>query len=72
MGNLSASFLSESRVLFKTIIDSLYSTKRKNWFEGANSIKFHSIFLCDEVCLEYLTDLKWNDGYNCCVASFLK
>lgn len=34
-------------------------------FEGVNSIKFHKQFKDDESCLEYLSNIKWNTGYNC-------
>ena len=37
----------------------------KNQFKGVNSRKFHSAFSNDKLCLAYLAELKWNDGYSC-------
>lgn len=34
-------------------------------FVGVNSIKFNQYFQDDSVCYEYLSVLKWVDGYNC-------
>ena len=34
-------------------------------FVGVNSINFHQRFKTDSDCLEYLSLLKWEQGYNC-------
>ena len=34
-------------------------------FAGVNSITFNRIFKTDEDCLQYLSTLKWEDGYSC-------
>lgn len=34
-------------------------------FVGVNSITFNRIFKADEDCLQYLSSLKWEDGYSC-------
>ena len=34
-------------------------------FMGVESIKFYQKFISDDVCLKYLADIKWNDGYKC-------
>lgn len=34
-------------------------------FAGVNSITFNRIFKTDEDCLQYLSSLKWEDGYSC-------
>lgn len=39
-------------------------TKREK-FTGVNSIKFNQRFKDDNDCLEYLADIKWQDGYKC-------
>jgi hypothetical protein len=37
----------------------------ENIFRGVNSIKFNQQFKDDDDCLNYLSDLKWADGYKC-------
>lgn len=37
----------------------------ENIFRGVNSIKFNQRFKDDNDCLNYLSDLKWADGYKC-------
>ncbi|MBK7098364.1 MAG: transposase [Sphingobacteriales bacterium] len=37
----------------------------ENIFGGVNSIKFNQRFKDDNDCLNYLSDLKWSDGYKC-------
>ncbi len=34
-------------------------------FGGVNSITFHQVFKTDADCLQYLSSLKWEDGYSC-------
>lgn len=34
-------------------------------FVGVNSITFNRLFKADEDCLQYLSFLKWEDGYSC-------
>lgn len=34
-------------------------------FAGVNSITFNQTFQADDDCLQYLSDLKWEDGYSC-------
>lgn len=34
-------------------------------FGGVNSITFHQVFKADADCLQYLSSLKWEDGYSC-------
>jgi hypothetical protein len=34
-------------------------------FVGVNSITFNRTFQADDDCLQYLSDLKWEDGYSC-------
>ncbi len=34
-------------------------------FVGVNSITFNRLFRSDEDCLQYLSVLKWEDGYSC-------
>jgi len=34
-------------------------------FAGVNSIIFNRTFQADDDCLQYLSDLKWEDGYSC-------
>jgi hypothetical protein len=34
-------------------------------FRGVNSIKFNQRFKDDNDCLIYLSNLKWEDGYEC-------
>ena len=34
-------------------------------FEGLNSIKFTLRFHQDEACYQYLSDIKWEQGYTC-------
>ncbi len=34
-------------------------------FAGVNSITFNHIFKTDEDCLQYLSSLKWEEGYRC-------
>lgn len=38
---------------------------QRNIFKGVESIKFYSRFTTDEACLEYLSAIKWSDGYRC-------
>ena len=37
----------------------------RNIFRGVNSIKFNQRFKDDKDCLEYLSEIKWLNGYNC-------
>jgi len=37
----------------------------RNRFEGLNSIKFTLRFHQDEACYKYLSDIKWENGYQC-------
>uniref|UniRef100_UPI0040481B58 IS1595 family transposase n=1 Tax=Mariniflexile sp. TaxID=1979402 RepID=UPI0040481B58 len=37
----------------------------RNIFRGVNSIKFNQRFKDDNDCLEYLSEIKWLNGYNC-------
>ena len=37
----------------------------RNIFRGVNSIKFNQRFKDDNDCLEYLANVKWQNGYNC-------
>jgi hypothetical protein len=37
----------------------------ENIFRGVNSIKFNQRFKDDNDCLDYLSDIKWADGYKC-------
>jgi hypothetical protein len=37
----------------------------RNIFRGVNSIKFNQRFKTDNDCLEYLSAVKWADGYQC-------
>ncbi len=34
-------------------------------FKGESIIKFHEAFQDDKSCLSYLSDIKWNEGYQC-------
>ena len=37
----------------------------RNIFRGVNSIKFNQRFKSDNDCLEYLAEVKWQNGYKC-------
>lgn len=37
----------------------------RNIFKGVNSIKFNRRFKDDNDCLDYISELKWEDGYKC-------
>ncbi len=37
----------------------------RNIYRGVNSIKFSQIFKDDKDCLDYLSEIKWAEGYNC-------
>ena len=37
----------------------------RNLFRGVNSIKFNQRFKDDNDCLEYLAEVKWQNGYKC-------
>ena len=34
-------------------------------FKGQNAIEFSDRFRSDDDCLEYLADMKWQDGFKC-------
>lgn len=34
-------------------------------FEGTDLIEFTEYFSTDEICKEYLAELKWSQGYQC-------
>lgn len=38
---------------------------QRNQFIGVNSIKFHNTFSTDEDCYRYLSEIKWDTGYQC-------
>lgn len=37
----------------------------RNAFVGVNSIKFHQFFKTDEDCIQYISEIKWEQGYTC-------
>jgi hypothetical protein len=37
----------------------------RNIFKGVNSIKFNQQFKTDNDCLDYLVEVKWEDGFEC-------
>lgn len=39
--------------------------KNRVTFTGVNSINFHKRFQTDADCLQYLADIKWENGYSC-------
>lgn len=39
--------------------------ERRITFAGVNSIMFHQRFKTEDDCLEYLSGVKWGDGFNC-------
>ena len=38
---------------------------QRNQFTGVNSIKFHNTISTDEDCYHYLSEIKWDTGYQC-------
>jgi hypothetical protein len=38
---------------------------QRTQFIGVNSIKFHNTFSTDEDCYRYLSEIKWDTGYQC-------
>lgn len=40
--------------------------KAEKMFVGVSILQFSARFTCKEDCLDYLSDLKWNEGYRCC------
>ncbi len=45
---------------------------QRNQFVGVNSIKFHNTFSTDEDCYRYLSEIKWDNGYECKKCSHTK
>jgi hypothetical protein len=41
----------------------------RNIFKGVNSIKFNQQFKTDNDCLDYLVEVKWEDGFECKLCS---
>ena len=39
--------------------------EQRDKFKGVESIKFYSRFTDDASCLEYLSSIKWADGFKC-------
>ena len=39
--------------------------ERRTTFAGVNSIMFHQRFKTDDDCLEYLSGVKWENGFSC-------
>jgi len=45
---------------------------QRNQFISVNSIKFHNTFSTDEDCYRYLSEIKWDNGYQCKKCSHTK
>jgi hypothetical protein len=45
---------------------------QRNQFISVNSIKFHNTFSTDEDCYGYLSEIKWDNGYQCKKCSHTK